>query len=124
MATAKTPKFFADPTSAAPNTGEMLKRLFKKRRIYQSGLAHQLGRRPETVADYTRRASIQTTLLWEICHVLKHNFFVDMGAQLPADFATELPGDTAKDERIAQLERELEVVKAERDVLVRMGSGG
>ena len=122
MSEQKTPKFLGNAQSA-PDTGEMLRQLFKRRRIYKSALARALNRRYETVLDYQKRGSIQTTVLWELCHALKHNFFLDMAAQLPGEYATDAPVDGAKDARIAALERELEIVRAERDVVVRMGMG-
>lgn len=64
-----------------------------------------LNRRYDTVFEFHKKATLQTAILWEICHVLKHNFFNDIAAMLPADFATEVPADTSQAEKIAELQK-------------------
>jgi hypothetical protein len=36
------------------------------------------------LATYGKNSTLQTAILWEICHALKHNFFADIAAQLPS----------------------------------------
>jgi hypothetical protein len=98
----------------------MLKDLIKKRRIYKSALARALNRRYETLVDYLKQPSIQISILWEICHVLKHNFFYDIAAQLPADFATNVTKDDTQSLKIAELEQQIIKLTAERDVLLQL----
>ena len=54
--------------NTAPNTGELLKAFYKKRRIHKAALARILNRRGSTMAEFEKNASIQTAVLWEICH--------------------------------------------------------
>ncbi len=115
------PKFAQDNGLNAPHTGEMLKHYFDARRTRKSVLARLMKRAPNTVASYTGQPSIQTAILWELCIHLKHNFFADIAAQLPADFSTNVPVDVSKDARIAELEERLKIAEAERDVLLRRG---
>jgi transcriptional regulator with XRE-family HTH domain len=103
--------------NTAPNTGELLKAFYKKRRIHKAALARILNRRGSTMAEFEKNASIQTAVLWEICHALKHNFFADLAAQLPAAYTTSVPADTTKDERIAELELQLKLSQAKYDAL-------
>lgn len=116
-------KYLANTERPAPNTGEMLKAVYKKRRISEAALGRKLNRRASTLASYEKNATIQTAVLWELCHALKHNFFLEISAQLPADYATNAPIDHSKDERIAELERELEILKAEKAVLLEALKG-
>ena len=104
----------------APNTGEILKDFFKKRRISKAALARTLNRASPTVAKYVKNNSIQTSVLWEICHALKHNFLLDIAVQLPTDYTTNSPIDSTKDERIAQLTQENALLKAQNQVLVEV----
>jgi hypothetical protein len=117
----KGPKFTQENALGAPDTGKMLTEYFQARRTRKSALARLMKRAPGTVAAYTDRPSIQTAILWELCHHLKHNFFADIAAGLPAEFSTTAPRDGSKDARIAELELRLKIAEAERDVLLRRG---
>lgn len=109
--------------NAAPHTGKMLKAFYKKNRIYKAALARTLNRAFNTIADYEKNHTIQTALLWEICHALKHNFFADIAALLPTTYSVTAPPDTSKDERIAQLEQEVALLKAKHDSLMEALKG-
>ncbi|MFN8282869.1 MAG: hypothetical protein U0U67_06610 [Chitinophagales bacterium] len=65
-----------------------------------------------------KNKTIQTAVLWEICNALKHNFFLDLAAALPSIFTTNVPVDTTKDERITQLEKEIDLLKAKNEALM------
>ena len=103
----------------APNTGMMLISYFREKRTRKSALARMLNKRPSTLAGFTKNTSIQTTVLWEICHALKHNFFADMAAMLPENYTTNVKPNTANEERIAELELQNTVLKAEVAVLLK-----
>ena len=62
---------------------------------------------------------MQTSILWELSQVLKHNFFADIAAMLRETFTTDVPANTSKDELIASLQQQLNTVIAERDVLMK-----
>ena len=115
------PKSVQSVAGAGPHTGEMLRNYFEQRRTRKSALARLMSRSPDSIAEYQKRPSIQTAILWELCHHLKHNFFADIAAQLPADFSTTVAPDGSKDARIAELELRLKIAEAERDVLLRRG---
>lgn len=107
----------------APNTGRMLTDYFKEKRIHKSALARLLGRTPATLASFEKKQSIQTTILWEICRELEHNFFADIASLLPDTFSKSTPPDTTDKERIAQLEQEVLILKAEKEVLIKVMNG-
>ena len=109
--------------TTAPNTGEMLRAFYKKRRIHKAALARLLHRRANTMAEFEKNASIQTAILWELCHALKHNFFADIAAQLPSTYTSNVSIDNSKDLRIAQLENELAISKAKYEALAEVMKG-
>ena len=107
----------AEDEQEAPNIGLIIKRLFKEKRIYRSALSRKLKVRLNTVMDYEKRASMQTLPLWNLSVALKHNFFLDIAHQLPSDFMTFAPVNTTLPDRIAALEKENELLKAQLDIL-------
>lgn len=89
----------------------------RKHRYYKSALARDLGRPYETIADYLKCPSIHVRILFEICQALNHNFFSDIAAQLPP----EMPANpTPKDQRIAELEKQVQELSTERDNLQKV----
>lgn len=100
-----------------PDTGQMLRDYINAHRIHQSAMARAMNRRVSCIMDYKKRKSMQTALLWEISIVLKHNFFLDIAAQLPVEFSTDAPYDASKDEQIARLTAENEKLRTERDLM-------
>jgi plasmid maintenance system antidote protein VapI len=114
-----TPKFNANRTENSFHTGQMLKDFFAKKRIHKNALARHLGRGRTTLVNYQKNASMQTAILWEISTVLQHNFFADIACQLPPTFTTNAPQETASADRIAELQKKLEMVEAERNILLK-----
>ena len=116
----RTQKKYNNPSNAAPNTGELLKTYFKQKRIRKAALARLLNRSSNTLVTFVKNETIQTAVLWEISNALKHNFFMDIAVQLPATYSVNVPPDTSKDERISQLEQEVALLKAEKQVLIEV----
>jgi hypothetical protein len=109
--------------SNAPHTGELLKDFFKKRRIRKAALSRLINRSPKTLATYGKNSTLQTAILWEICHALKHNFFADIAAQLPPTYTTQAPADSTQNDRIAALEQEIALLKAKNESLMEALKG-
>lgn len=119
----RTRKKYTEQISPAPNTGEFLAAHIKKKRLSKAALARSLKRNEKTLVTYIRNQTMQTAVLWEICHVLKHNFFADISAQLPDTYTNNVVKDTSNAERIAQLESENELLKAKNEVLLEALKG-
>lgn len=101
----------------APHVGTMLNMHMRKHRYYKSALARDIGMNHETVVNFMRRPDNKVSYLWRICFALKYNFIADLAAQLPP----EMPcAPTAKDARIAELEKQVQELTAERDMLQRL----
>ena len=103
-----------------PHIGKMLHDLYKKRRVFQSALARKLNRRYETVFQYQKKASIQVAILWELSHALKHNFFKDIAAMMPAEYASNAPQETSQAEQIVALTEQVKLLTAERDMALKL----
>ncbi len=96
----------------SPSTGKMLKEYFEEKRIRKAALARAIGRHPLVLYDFQKNNTMQTCILWEICTVLRHNFFLDIASYLPKDFSTNATVDESNKERILALERENEILEA------------
>ncbi len=112
-------KYIVNQTGNVIHTGDLLTRYYKDRRTQKSALARHLNRRPETIYKYQKNSTIQTAILWEISMVLQHNFFKDIACKLPAEFTTYAPIETIEADKIAELERHILTLTAERDVLLK-----
>ncbi|MES2545264.1 MAG: hypothetical protein V4548_10290 [Bacteroidota bacterium] len=66
---------------------------------------------------------MSTTILLSLCHALKHNFFQDIAALLPASYTTDVAVDTTIAEEITALKLEITILKAEKAVLIQVLSG-
>ncbi|KJJ39569.1 hypothetical protein [Aequorivita vladivostokensis] len=105
----------------APHVGQMLARRIKAQRISKAALARAVGRSGVTLLRFTQRPSLQTEVLWQLCTVMKHNFFLDLAAQLPPDFTTHAPDSTRPlQQRIAALEEENKLLKIKVETLMQV----
>lgn len=102
------------------NTGKLLVDYFEKHRTHKSVLAKLLGIKYNSMVEYQKNESIQTKRLLEICTHLKHNFFMDIAIMLPPEYSSTQNPYEEKDKQIAQLEEDLKLIKAERDVLLKV----
>lgn len=100
-----------------PHLGQMLRHHLKTNKLYRSSLARALNRTDAAMLRYEKYPSLQARLLWELSMALKHNFFADIADQMPKGFTTEVVADTAKDDRITALEREVEILSKQLEVL-------
>jgi len=112
-------------TSApAPHAGQLVARVFKARKISKAFLSRLLGVRPSVIIGYTQSESMRVSTLWHLSQALRHNFFADIAARLPSDFATNVSPDTRDADRIAELEKEVEKLRTEIGVWEKIGGKG
>ena len=103
--------------------GKIIKEYIDRRKVSKAALARKIKRSDSTILEYQKSATLQVGIVLELSHALKHNFFADVAALLPATYGTSVPTDTTKDERIAQLELEVTVLKAEKAILLEAIKG-
>lgn len=104
--------------SPSPHSGNLISAVFRARRIHKNALSRVLGCNISTIVRLQHKPSVPSDRLWQLCHALKHNFFRDIADQLPPDFSLTAPPDGSKDRRIAELERQVQVLQAEKAVLL------
>ena len=101
------------------HTGNILSSYIRKKRIAQAAIARALGVKSSTLAYYLKQTSIQTKTLLEISHILKYNFFMDIAQMLPDTYHTETDIFEEHDKEIAHLNQQIEILKAEKAVLLK-----
>jgi len=87
-------------------------------------LARDMGRAVNTLAVYKKNNSIQTAVLWQLCHVLKYNFFADIAATMPSSFGyngSDVPGE--KDEELIKLRAEVTRLQMDKELLMEVLKG-
>ena len=105
--------------NTSPHLGKLLKDYITKHSVYRSSLARYMERQPSTIEYYLKQPTLQTAILWELSTALKHNFFMDVAAQLPADFTTNAPDSSLPLlEHIAVLEEENKMLHTKVETLM------
>lgn len=100
--------------------GTLLNTHIKKNRIYKSALARKINKSSSTLNEYSKRATVQFSVIVELCHALNHNFFADIALMLPASYTVTVPEDKKDQIQIEDLKREIEILRAEKAVLVEV----
>jgi hypothetical protein len=110
-----------DSNPDLPNVGAIIKDHVNKRKTYKAALARSLNRNLGTVMDYFKRKSLQSTIIWEMSMVFKHNFFAEIAILLPDTFSGPISTTiAARDEEIAQLKRDVEKLQSEKELLLQI----
>lgn len=111
-------------TNPQLNIGEIITNYFETKRIRRAALARKMGILLQSLLSYQKKTSLQTDKLWELSHALEHNFFADIAAQLPANFTTTTNIQAENQQKMAALEKEIEKLKIEKEMLMEMVRGG
>lgn len=99
--------------------GDLIKQYLTVNKISRAALARKISVSDASVLSYQKRAGGNTATLIVLSHALKHNFFADLAALLPADYSKNEPIDDGVRQNVAQLEKEIEILKAEKAVLLQ-----
>ena len=103
----------------SPHIGEMLSNRITLRRISKAAVSRGMHRAPATILKFTQRPSLQTEILWQLCNVMKYNFFMDLAIQLPPEFTTNAPDPTLPlQERIVKVEEENKLLRTKLETLM------
>lgn len=105
-------------TQTPIHAGDILKNYIDTHRLYKSALNRTLNKPPSTVLRYQKQASLSSQVLIDLSHALRHNFLADLAALLPESYTTDAPKDSSYQQRIAELEAQLNRVLAEKSVLL------
>jgi hypothetical protein len=106
-------------------TGELLSAYCTRNRIYKSALARKTGIDYQSLLKYLKSATLRLDVLLKFSEGLEHNFLMDIAVQLPKSYTTDAPIDRTTADKIEALERKIELLEAEKQVLIQLfGSKG
>ena len=100
--------------------GNLIKKQIDSRKIAKSALARKIKKTDATILYYQRQASLKTDIILNLSIALKHNFFQDLADLLPSSYSAAHPETDMKDATIAQLQEEIKILKAEKEVLLQV----
>ena len=98
--------------------GPLLKNYLTLHKISRASLARRLGVDDSAISRYQKSEAINFQIIASLSHALKHNFFADLADLLPESYSKDETKGMEKDARIASLQREIEILKAEKLVLL------
>lgn len=102
------------------HVGKLLKDYLDSKKIAKSALARKINKDDSTIVYYQKKASLPVYVLFTLCHALKHNFFKDLAASLPSSYSSSVSESDVKDNTIIQLQEEIKILKAEKEVLLQV----
>ena len=109
------------------HTGQLIEKLLYRLGYSDAEIEKAIGRPGSSVYKYRKNASIQTSILIDICYAIKHNIFQDIANELPDDFTKtdkyaeeKAAAKQAIENRIAELEEENKILKVQVDLLMKI----
>ena len=112
-------RYTQSETNSNLNVGQLLQRVIQEKKLVKSLVARKTQRKPTGFQQFIKQKSTQASILWELCHAMRHNLFADLAQELPKEFTRLHPEDTSKDEEIARLRHRIEILEAQLEVLKR-----
>ncbi|REG90789.1 hypothetical protein [Flavobacterium aquicola] len=101
-------------------TGELLSAYCDRERIFKSGLARKTGIGYQSLLKYLKSENISVNTLLKLSEGLEHNFLMDIAVKLPKNYSTDAPTDQTAADKIQALERKIELLEAEKQVLLQV----
>ena len=101
-------------------TGELLSAYCTRKRIFKSGLARKTGIGYQSLLKYLKSETLPLDTLLKLSEGLEHNFLMDIAVQLPKSYTTDAPIDQTTADKIEALERKIELLEAEKQVLLQV----
>src|SRR5438477_4380369 len=109
-----------ETTTSTVDTGALLAAYCKKKNVSKAELARKMGIDYGSVFYYLKTKSMDVQKLMDFSQALNHNFLMDLTAQLPASYTTDVLQDNTKDEEIMGLKEQIKILEAEKEVLMRV----
>ena len=101
-------------------TGELLSAYCTRNRIYKSALARKTGIDYQSLIKYLKSKTLRLDILLKLSEGLEHNFLMDIAVQHPKSYTTDAPIDQTTVDKIEALERKIELLEAEKQVLIQV----
>jgi len=99
------------------DTGKLIGFYLTKNRISKTELGRKINRKGISILRFIESPSIQTGILIDICHAVKHNFLYDLAMQLPSDFTKNESENTQKASKETELKVLIEMLQEENKTL-------
>jgi len=101
--------------------GKWLRKHVDEKKYNKAALARLAGWKARNVAYYFSRPSMQVSALMMLCHGMKYNFLRELADLLPPEFPSKIP--SAQQQRISELEKEIERLKNKMEGMKEMAGG-
>ena len=101
-------------------TGELLTAYCTRNRIYKSALARKTGIDYQSLVKYLKSKTLRLDILLKLSEGLQHNFLMDIAVQLPKNYSTDAPIDQTTANKIEALEKKIELLEAEKQILLQV----
>lgn len=110
-------KYLNQTNNQHKHIGGMITAQLKAQRLSAASMARALNVNAPVFAGYLKRSSVQAGILWNLGLAMNYNFFAELAYDFPADLSVNIKAPLQalldeKDERIAALEKEIEIYKS------------
>jgi hypothetical protein len=99
------------------HTGKLLKDYLETTKMSKTELGRRINRNGVSIFQFTESPSIQTGILIDICHAVKHNFLIDLANQLPAEFTSNVVTDAPRMAKENELQATIKALQEENNTL-------
>lgn len=97
------------------HTGQLIKKIIEQKNLSPTKMALSIGIPNTAIYAYGKRKSIQTSILINLCHAARHNFFKDIANQLPNDYTQDAM--SSSEQEIVGLKKEIERLQYENSLM-------
>ena len=99
------------------HTGEILANYLESNKISKTELGRRINRNGMSILQFIQSPSIQTGILIDICHAVKHNFLIDLANQMPAEFTSNVVADAPRMAKENELQATIKAIQDENNTL-------
>ncbi|RAR70808.1 hypothetical protein [Flavobacterium aciduliphilum] len=99
------------------DTGKLIEIYITKNRISKTELGRKINRKGISILRFIESPSMQTGILIDICHAVKHNFLHDLAIQLPSDFTKNEVEDTERISKENEMKALINMLQEENNTL-------
>jgi len=102
------------------DAGNLIVAHIKTHKTSRAALSRKLEINDTTLYRMLKQTKLNTHQVEAFSHALKHDFFMDFSNLLPANYHKNITTTNDLETKITTLQEELKLVKAERDVLLKV----
>jgi predicted XRE-type DNA-binding protein len=102
--------------SKLPHLGNFVKNKIEEQRLSYAEVCRRINIKQPTISGYFVQESLQTKIIWKLCHALQYNLFADIISHLPENIQNTNTTNTqkiinAQQEEINDLKKEIAIYK-------------